>query len=229
MDNKIDIYNAIRKQIISMERKPGATLDEKSLVKEFGGSRTPVREALIKLGAEGFVETRRNRGATVADLDLNTLKSIFEARSFIEKAVTRLACKRRTEDNLIKMQHHKAAFSAALSLKNVGVMAEANTLFNLEMAASTQNKYLHDCYRRILADHERVAQLWYQHNIDSGNQAANEAIEAQHHDLYEAISSKDGQKADNICARYSDQCKDGLFQILSSGEQAIEDIEFSDE
>ncbi len=227
MDQKIDIYSALREQIISMQRKPGESLDEKSLVQEFGGSRTPVREALIKLNAEGFVETRKNRGSTVADLDLNTLKSIFEARSFIEKAITRLACLRRTKANLDFMEQYKQEFMKALEASNVGIMARSNALFNLEMAAATQNKYLHDCYRRILADHERVAQLWYRHNFESNNQQANQAIALQHQQLFDALANKDQQEAARICIKYSDQCKGGLVQILSAGEQDIADIKFT--
>ena len=90
------LYEELRHQIISMKIKPGADLDEKTLVEKFGVSRTPVRESLIRLSAEGLVEIRKNRGATVTALDLQTLQSIFEAGDLIEKAFTRLACLRRT-------------------------------------------------------------------------------------------------------------------------------------
>ena len=85
------LYQALRHQIIALEIEPGADLDEQQLVKKFGVSRTPVREALIRLSAEGLVEIRKNRGATVTSLDILTLQSIFEAGDLIEKAYMRLA------------------------------------------------------------------------------------------------------------------------------------------
>ena len=125
------LYEQIRHEIITMEIKPGTDLDEKSLVKRFGVSRTPVRETLIRLSAEGLVDIRKNRGATVTPLDLLTLKSIFEAGDLIEKAFTRLACFRRTQKDITRIETALETFSEAIQLRDIPSIVETNSEFHL--------------------------------------------------------------------------------------------------
>ena len=72
-------YETIRNRILSLELAPGAGLDEQELIASLGVSRTPIREALIQLSAEGLVEMLPNRGARVAKIDLPGVREFFEA------------------------------------------------------------------------------------------------------------------------------------------------------
>ena len=64
------LYERLRRAILSLSVPPGENLEEKELVLRFGISRTPVREALIRLAADGLVVLLPNRGARVAAIDL---------------------------------------------------------------------------------------------------------------------------------------------------------------
>ena len=66
-------YDTIRGKILSLDFAPGQALDEQELLASLGLSRTPIREALIQLAAEGLVEMLPNRGAKVARIDLENL------------------------------------------------------------------------------------------------------------------------------------------------------------
>ncbi len=221
---RTNIYQSLRKQIISMQRKPGASLDEKSLAQEFGGSRTPVREALIRLSADGIVEIKKNKGARVAPLDIESLRAIFEARSLLEKAITKLACLRRNQQDLKALQTQMQHFASALKRQDVGIMAQSSALFNLAIAAAANNKYFYDCYRRILMDHERIAQLWYQHNFEQSLHKSNAAITEQQKAIYAAIDAQDTRQAASVCKLYADQCKDGVQAIIHSGDSYLSDV-----
>jgi len=70
-----EIVAAVERQILSGALAPGQRLDELALAKEFGVSRTPVREAVLELAAVGLVEQRAHRGAFVAEV---TLEEIFD-------------------------------------------------------------------------------------------------------------------------------------------------------
>jgi DNA-binding GntR family transcriptional regulator len=78
---------ALRNEILHLALKPGAKLDEMGLVRKFGISRTPVREALIRLASEGLVFLLPNRGAQVAPLDLVDIAHYFEALELLQCAV----------------------------------------------------------------------------------------------------------------------------------------------
>src|SRR4051794_14946040 len=81
------IYDELRNQILTLEMQPGALVDEPALVRTFKLSRTPVREALIRLEADGLVEIVPNRGARVASLNFDRVNQMFEAMDLFSRAV----------------------------------------------------------------------------------------------------------------------------------------------
>ena len=218
------VYETLRRQIIGLALTPGQSLDERTLVNEHGVSRTPVREALIRLAADGLVELTPNRGASVSSLDLETLRSIFEAGDFIEKAMVRLACLRRTESHLEDVRRHQDQFERDVGAGDIAAMVESNTRFHMAIAAASGNRYLEDCYRRILADHERIGQLWYSHNLHADDGSINATIIEQHHDLLAALEARDAQRAEAVSMAHAALCKDGLRQILAEGEHLLKNI-----
>ena len=219
-----NIYQEIKRRIVCLEYAPGTSLDEKSLVEELGSSRTPVREALIRLSGEGLIEIEKNKGARVTELDLLTLQSIFEAGDLIERAYTRLACLRRDDNDLKAIDKARQNFQGDMQNQDIAAMTQSNTEFHLTIAAASRNKYFIDAYRRILADHERIAQLWYTHNFNSADQVSNKLMCQQHEQLFQAIKDRNADRAEEISLAHADLCKEGIRKILSNGESLIADI-----
>lgn len=83
----LTVYRLLRRAIIEQALLPGARLPEDAIGEQFGVSRTLVRQSLGRLEAEGLVETRRNRGAFVAEPSLEEAKQIFEVRHVLERDV----------------------------------------------------------------------------------------------------------------------------------------------
>src|SRR5713226_2530768 len=77
-------YEAVRQMILSGEAEAGSRLGEAELAETLGLSRTPVREALQRLGADGLVDVLPHRGARVARWTRDDLAEIFELRSLLE-------------------------------------------------------------------------------------------------------------------------------------------------
>src|SRR5215470_1029017 len=73
------VYDSLKAQILDLELKPGTLLDETLVSRQFGVSRSPVREALIRLSAEGLVQNLRNRTSIVAPFDVAALPAYFDA------------------------------------------------------------------------------------------------------------------------------------------------------
>ncbi|MGA8339231.1 MAG: GntR family transcriptional regulator, partial [Solirubrobacteraceae bacterium] len=96
------VYTAIRERITSGSLARGARVHQEDLAEELGVSRTPVREALRRLAAEGLVEMRTNRGARVADVDQAGMRVSYEARTVIEPGAARLAAAQRLEEPLAR-------------------------------------------------------------------------------------------------------------------------------
>lgn len=90
----------LEQEILTFNLKPGERLDETKLAERYGTSRTPVREALRHLAAEGFVSLRTHRGAVVAGLSISELVDMFEMMAVYEGVCARLATTRATTDEL---------------------------------------------------------------------------------------------------------------------------------
>src|SRR5918911_505584 len=88
------VYMAIRERISDGTLPRGGRLHQEDLATELGVSRTPVREALRRLAAEGLVEMQTNRGARVADIDPAQMPVPYEARLVVEPGAARLAANR---------------------------------------------------------------------------------------------------------------------------------------
>ncbi len=93
-----------RQMAINFELKPGARVNETALSKELGASRTPLREALNRLVAEGFLTFQTGKGFFCRALDPKRIMDLYEARVAIEVEAIRLACSRATDEELAEFQ-----------------------------------------------------------------------------------------------------------------------------
>ena len=88
-------YSALREQILDGELAPGTLLAEVEQSTRLGVSRTPLREALSRLAADGLVASHSGRGVVVTDVPLTRISELFEVRSALEEQAARLAARRR--------------------------------------------------------------------------------------------------------------------------------------
>src|SRR5512136_2390536 len=95
--DKQAVYEDIKQQIIKEKLAPGQWLIERELCETYRISRTPIREILWKLTADGFLEQEANRGFVVRRLGLEQIFEIFQTREAIEGMAARLACLRGDE------------------------------------------------------------------------------------------------------------------------------------
>jgi DNA-binding GntR family transcriptional regulator len=89
-----EVFQALVKAILSGEIEPGARLDEPSICRKFGVSRTPIREALRRLSGTGLVDVTPRKGVTVARIEVEQLNNMFEALGEFEGLCARLSAVR---------------------------------------------------------------------------------------------------------------------------------------
>lgn len=98
-----NVYETIKQRIILLEIQPGSPINTNSLAEEMGVSVTPVREALIRLEADGLIVRVPNSTARVTDVHLHDLKDVLEARLLLIEQIARLAAQRVREDEIEQM------------------------------------------------------------------------------------------------------------------------------
>ncbi len=182
------IADALDQLILTGEFQDGARLDETRLAQRFGVSRTPVREALQRLGGEGLVEHRPRRGVFVRAPGPVELMEMFELMAELEAACGRLAASRITEDGLRDLAEANRGCEDAATLADAEAYYAANGRFHhliyghagnafLEAEAERWHKRLRGFRRLQLRLRGRMAQSLAEHRevleaLGSGNEIA---------------------------------------------------------
>jgi DNA-binding GntR family transcriptional regulator len=112
-------YESIRLEILSGAIMPGERLREEDLVKRIGVSRTPIREALRRLEADGYTVVEANRGATVASHSKRDVDEIYGLRALLEGHAARRAATRITPAQLEQMEEINAQIDALTRQSNL--------------------------------------------------------------------------------------------------------------
>lgn len=190
MSQSYKLKQAIEDAVIAGEFLPGDRLDEISLAERFGVSRTPVREALLQLGAEGFIEIRPRRGAIVSILSPTQLFEMFETMAEVESACGRLAARRLTPENDAAMEEAHRACERAAQDGDTEQYYAMNRNFHEAIYRATRNAFLADqafalhkrlsAYRRVqLRARNRLLQSLQEHaGILEAIRAGNEQLAA---------------------------------------------------
>ena len=180
---------ALADEITTGALKPGTQLDEQQLGDRFGASRTPVREALRQLAAEGLVEMRPRRGAVVAVLTTERVFEMFELSAEIEAMCVRLAAWRMTpvERSALRRIHEESAY--AVMRGDVDEYDRLNWRFHDAIYEGTHNAYI---VEQAKALRERMA-AFRRAQLRQGGRP--ERSRHEHGELVEAVMRGDGEQA----------------------------------
>jgi DNA-binding GntR family transcriptional regulator len=141
----------IRIGIIEGRYRPGERIVEETVGSEYNLSRTPVREALHTLQAEGLVIIERNRGAVVRSLSPKDIEDLYELRAKLESLAAERAARRCTPADLAEMDAAISEFSKALLDDSVSDVKRLRAL-------NAANQRFHGTVLRM-ADHSRLSQM----------------------------------------------------------------------
>lgn len=103
-------YRAIKNEILSNRLAPGEAVPMERFVRDLKLSRTPVREAILQLAKEGFIDVRPRMGTFVSHLDLRQIQEMYEVRRLMEGYAARLAAARVDRDNLESLHRALSSF-----------------------------------------------------------------------------------------------------------------------
>ena len=210
---KLTCLQDLRRRILSMEIRPGADLDEVALSEAYGVSRTPFREVLQRLAADGYVVLSENRGAKVASMDLGTMRTFFQTAPLIYASIARQAAENRAADQLDDLKDVQRAFSAAVAAGDAEAMALRNHRFHELIGEMAENAYLEASLRRLLIDHTRLGQIFYRPSAPAENRAVLTAS-AQHDAMISAIEAGDADAVADLTLQHWDLSRDRMERFV---------------
>ncbi len=216
------IYERVRESILRLKLPPGADLDESSLEREFGLSRTPVREALIRLASEGLVVLLPNRGARVTPIDISDVPQLFEALELCQRATIRWVAARRTPEDVAEMRRLNREFLEAAKRGDTERMGEANKDFHLIFARGCDNRYLARFYESMLAISLRLARTVFTYAPQAGDSPSSYFMEIvrQHDAMIDLVEKGDADGADALARKHTELFKDRVMRYVNSNRAA---------
>src|SRR5690606_28634957 len=119
------VYEMVREWIALGQLRPGERLSEEELARRTGVSRTPVREALKRLEAEGFVQVIPYRGGVVAEPSVDALADLCVVRDVLEALSARLAAQSATDMELAAFEELAQEFEEAVAREDIPAMVES--------------------------------------------------------------------------------------------------------
>ena len=193
------VYETLKHEILALTLAPGSPIDEVKLAERFGISRTPIREAMVKLAGEGLVVTLPNRFTIVAPIDFPNLPQFFDALSLMYRVTTRLAAANRTEEELAAIWELQHEYTRAVEASDVSAMIEVNRNFHAEIARAGKNRYYSDLFIRLLDEGRRLLRLYY----SSYNDKLPKIYLQEHEVMLAAIEQQDIEAADSIAKAHA--------------------------
>ena len=212
------VYSQVREDIIGLRLPPGSDLDEATLEQRFGVSRTPVREALIRLASDGLIVLLPNRGARVAQIDISDLPQLFEALELCQRTTIRWAAIRRNADHAAELREQNRRFLDAARQGNTEDMGEANHAFHLVIARACGNRYFESLYVSLLAVSLRLARTCFAYAPMSGEPAQDYFLEIvrQHDEMINAIERRNPEAAENLARVHTDLFRERIMRYIGS-------------
>lgn len=209
-------YQTLRERILALEMAPGADLDEAGLVESLGMSRTPVREAIIRLASEGLVTLTPNRGARVASISLDEVRAFFEAFDLCQRAMTRLAAVRRRAQDIKRIETTGKAFEAAARRGDTNAMARTNFDFHMAIADASGNPWLARFFGDLLNQGMRLSHLALVYDPPSGRNPSQHgrAIVDEHRRMVDAIVSGRADAAEKLATAHTDLFRDRVVEFV---------------
>lgn len=190
------VAQRLRTLLVEGRIEPGAKLNERTLCEELCVSRTPLREAIKTLAAEGLVELLPNRGAKALHLGLDDVNHTFEVMAGLEGLSGELAAQRIGDEALAEIEAMHYEMKAAFTRRDLSNYYRLNAAIHSAINAAAQNPVLSATYQQVNA---RLQALRFQSNQD--DEKWSHAMQ-EHDDMVRALQKRDGAALREILMKH---------------------------
>lgn len=204
------VYQALKRDIIRGIHPAGEALGEKALAKKYKGSRTPVREAAVRLQQDSLLRIVPNRGYFVSSMTIGWLNEIYEFRAAVEAACAELAARKASDEKLLDELASLAQTEYKTNdSKTYEKFIEADTVFHIGIARLTRNPMLVRAVSDMRCHMERVMYA----AIDIGYYG--EAPVQEHEAIIHAIRTQDADRARKLMYDHIIQSRGKVLRLAS--------------
>jgi DNA-binding GntR family transcriptional regulator len=206
------VYETLREEILNLTLQPGEPIDEIGLADRLSMSRTPIREALVRLAAEGLVTLLPNRSTVVSQIDFPNLHHYFDALTLMYRTTTRLAAQFHDATDLQRIRKQQDAFSRTVLSGNTEGMIQLNRDFHVTIAEAGRNPYYLQLFARLLDEGRRIVRLYYYPTFEP--RLPHPYIQ-EHDAIIDAIAARDIERCDRLAKEHADKIIEQIQQMMA--------------
>ncbi|SDD17914.1 GntR family transcriptional regulator [Paraburkholderia lycopersici] len=201
------VVDHLRRFIVEGVLEAGRKLNERELCETLGISRTPLREALKVLAAEGLIEISPNRGASVSKMSEAELRETFELMSGLEAFSGELACERITAAEIAEIRALHDAMLACRAQNDLAGYYSRNQAIHDKINEAARNPALRQIYVTV---NRRLQALRFRSNFETAKW--DRAIH-EHEEMLEALDARDGKRLATILRQHLLAKRDAVLRI----------------
>lgn len=198
----------LRQMLVEGQIAPGAKLNERALCEVLHISRTPLREAIKMLAAEGLVELLPNRGSVAVKLDAHDVRHTFEVMAALEALSGRLAAERITDTELAEIQALHFEMRAAHARQDLSRYYQLNAAIHRAINVAARNPVLTHTYNQVNA---RLQALRFRSNQDG--EKWRRAVQ-EHEAMIAALEARDGDALARVLTEHLHNKRDVVIEQL---------------
>jgi len=202
-----NVAAVIREQLLSGGIPPGTKLSDPVLAATFGVSRHTVREAILILTAEGLVQRSLHRGAVVAELGLEELADVYQARRALELSGIQFAAEREDDAWIVELRAALDAMATAARTDDTPALLDADRIFHEAIVAPIGSRRI-DGFYRLIQTEIRLTRAWH------GARMPPAQFVARHAEIVEALEERQFDLGSRLLRRLIDEGAGRLQQEL---------------
>uniref|UniRef100_A0A9E7ZY09 GntR family transcriptional regulator n=1 Tax=Bosea sp. NBC_00436 TaxID=2969620 RepID=A0A9E7ZY09_9HYPH len=199
------IYAALRQEIMRCEIAPGTTLDAAAIARRYDVSKTPVRDAMQKLAADGLIAILPRSGYRVAPITFQAVHEILDLRAAIGPHAARQAGRYATPADIAELRAIVREYAAPL---DVGAMQQVARRFHVAIARCSRNKRVIALSESLFDELERLLRFAIDFSVKAGEHSD------EHTALVDAIEAGDGERAAAIETAHIRHAREFLIERL---------------
>jgi DNA-binding GntR family transcriptional regulator len=207
-----EVAQRLRRRLIEGDIAPGTKLNERELSEALQVSRTPLREAIRMLAAEGLVELLPNRGAVAVQLSAQDVADTFELIAGLEGLSGELAAQRIDDAELAEIRALNFEMLAAHTRRDLPTYYRLNARIHDCINAAARNPVLAHTYRTVNA---RLQTLRFRSNFDE--RKWQQAVQ-QHGRMVELLSTRDAGALRELMTLHLQNKRDTVLELMRSGQ-----------
>jgi DNA-binding GntR family transcriptional regulator len=200
------VYRVLKTEIIKGSLKPGNKLSEGKIAKQMEVSRTPIREALRELAAEGFVKISPNQGVVVSNASIKDIQEVLQIRGVLEGLAARLVTKTINKEEIKELENYLKQMEYYTSKDDALAFSEMDAEFHELILNICRNN-------RLIQIRKNLSDQAHRYRIKSLSVPGRlKHSLKEHREIVEALMQKDSEQADRLSQKHAENVLKNILE-----------------